>query len=108
MEKTCRTCIHRNNYECTCRELKESIFLESDFNTLNSLSNEIEFIVAERLGNILDNLNLEDDDIQKILELLGGECLGDKIVDIIKEVQENQENKIKIDLSNDFLCKYWR
>lgn len=108
MEKTCRTCVHRKNYECTCKELRESLFLESDFVTLNSLSSEIEFIVAERLGNILDSLNLEDDDIQKILELLGGECLGDEIVDIVKETQEDGGSTIELDLRNDFVCKYWR
>lgn len=104
MEKTCRTCVHRKNYECTCKELREELFLESDFDRLNSLSNEIEFIVTERLENILDSLNLEDEDIQKILELLDRECLGDEIVDMVKETQE----AIKLDLSNDFVCKYWR
>lgn len=108
MEKSCRTCVHRNNYECTCKELKESLFLESDFDTFNNLSNEIESIITERLGNILDSLNLEDDDIQKILEILGGECLGDEIVDMVKETQEDGENRIELNLSNDFVCKYWR
>lgn len=108
MEKTCRTCVHRKNYECTCKELRESLFLESDFDTLNSLINEIDFIVAERLGGILDSLNLEDDDIQKILELLGGECLGYEILDMVKEIKEAGGSIIELDLSNDFVCKYWR
>lgn len=106
MEKTCRTCVHRKNYECTCKELREELFLESDFDTLDSLSDEIESIVEERLGNILDSLNLEDDDIQKILELLGRECLGDEIVDMVKEILE--DSTIELNLSNDFVCKYWR
>lgn len=56
MEKTCRTCVHRKNYACTCKELRESLFLDSGFDTLDSLSDEIESIVEERLGNILDSL----------------------------------------------------
>ena len=104
MEKTCRTCVHRKNYECTCKELRESIFLESDF-ALLGLNNEIESIVTERLGNILDNL-LEDEDTQKILDLLAVECLGDEIVDMVKETQE--DSTIELNLSNDFVCKYWR
>lgn len=107
MEKTCRTCVHRKNYECTCKELRESLFLESEFDTLDSLSSEIESIVEERLWNILDSL-LEDDDIQKILDLLGGECLGDEIVDMVKETQEDGGSGIELNLSNDFVCKYWR
>ena len=105
MEKTCRTCVHRKNYECTCKELREELFLESDF---DSLSDEIEFIVTERLRNILDSLNLEDKDIQKILELLGGECLGDEIVDMVKETQADGGSTIGLYLRNDFVCKYWR
>lgn len=105
MEKTCRTCVHRKNYECTCEELRGSVYSSLD---LDGFSSAIESLIKEKIDNFLTHhTDLEDEDIQRVLCHIEDECIGEDIIDMIKEAQEN-DNEIEIDLDNDFRCKYWR
>lgn len=104
MEKTCRTCVHRKNYECTCEKLRGSVFPLLD---LDGFIGAIEYLIKEKIYNFLtQHTGLADEDVQRVLNHIEEECVGDEIMDMIAVAQN--ENPIEINLDNDFVCKYWR
>lgn len=107
MEKTCRTCVHRKNYECTCKELKENLFPTID---LDGLSEGIESYVRDVFDDFLvrsKNIDTNDDAYDEMEEFIENECVGENIIDIIKEKIDDFIS-LEIDLDSDFVCKYWR
>ena len=107
MEKTCRTCIHRKNYECTCKELKENIFPKID---LDGIDSAIEEYIINKFDDFLylsRNVDINDDTYDEMVEFIQGRKVGEDIVDIIKE-QIQDIVSLEIDLDSDFVCKHWR
>lgn len=107
MEKTCRTCVHRKNYECTCKELRESIFPKI---VLYGMGNAIEEHIINEFDDFLllsRNIDTNDDAYDEMVEFIERRKVGENIANMIEEQMQDIVS-LELDLSNDFVCKYWR
>lgn len=107
MEKTCKTCIHRKDYECTCGELKEGIFPKI---VLDGTDNAIEEYIINEFDDFLllsRNIDTNDDAYDEMAKFIERRKVGENIANMIKEQMQDIVS-LEVDLDSDFVCKYWR